>query len=93
MFTSTNYKTKKIWGHSKKYVTCGKGKIIDKKVKQWATIPWKTQTVTKLYAFHANAKIHPKVYHMSETAMLPDSNNHDFKLFLRWLVNKCISCV
>lgn len=34
MFTSTNYKTKKIWGHSKKYVTCGKGKIIDKKVKK-----------------------------------------------------------
>ena len=34
MFTSTNYKTKKIWGYSKKYVTCGKGKIIDKKVKK-----------------------------------------------------------
>ena len=34
MFISTNYKTKKIWGHSKNYVTCDKGKIVDKKVKK-----------------------------------------------------------
>ena len=60
---------------------------------QWATTPWRTQTIIKRYAFHGNAKIHPRVYHMSETAMLPDSNNHDFKLFSRWFVKKCISCV